>query len=191
MNDEKESICLENKEKKETKQGLIKARSIFLSGHIDEKTAKTVIESLLQLESESPLEDVFFYIDSYGGYIDSMFAIIDTMNLVHPDINTICIGKAMSAAVVVLSSGAKGKRFITPNGKTMIHQVFAHAFGPANYIEIEAEDIKKDQQRMERLLAKNTGQSMKTIKDDVAIMKYMNAEESVLYGLVDAVKKRR
>jgi ATP-dependent Clp protease protease subunit len=175
-------------EQKEKKEDLAKVRSIFLSGHVDEKASKEVIEKLIQFEKESPLEDVYLYIDSYGGYLDSMFAIIDTMNLVKCDVQTICVGKAMSAGAAILSSGAKGKRFVTPYAKTMVHQLWAWTMGSAHDVEIDAEDIKKDQKRLERLMARNTGQPLEKIKKDMRNIRYMNAEESVKYGLVDEIK---
>lgn len=180
---------MDKEEKKEDeKKGLSKVRSIFLSGDVNEKASKEVIEKLIQFEKESPLEDIYLYIDSYGGYLDSMFAIIDTMNMVKCDIQTICVGKAMSAGAAILSSGAKGKRFVTPYAKTMVHQLWAWTMGSAHDIEVDAEDIKKDQKRLEKLLAKNTRQPLEKIKKDMRHIRYMNAEESVEYGLVDEIK---
>lgn len=175
-------------EQKEEKKGLAKVRSIFLSGDVDEKASKEVIEKLIQFEKESPLEDIYLYIDSYGGYLDSMFAIIDTMNMVKCDVQTICVGKAMSAGASILSSGAKGKRFVTPYAKTMVHQLWAWTMGSAHDIEVDAEDIKKDQKRLEKLIARNTRQPLEKIKKDMRQIRYMTAEESVEYGLVDKIK---
>lgn len=181
---------MEEKEKTEEKsKALIKARSIFLSGHIDEASAKIVIENLIRMEKDSPLEDIELYIDSYGGFIDSMFAIIDTMNLIHCDIKTICVGKAISAAAIILSSGAKGKRIITPNARTMIHQLWAFSFGTASEIETGSKEIKRLQNLMEKTLAKNTRKSQTQIKEDMKKALYMSAEESIKYGLVDKINK--
>ena len=183
---------IEKKEEKkeETKKDLSRTRCVFLSGRVDEKSSKQVIEDLIRLERESPLEDIFLYIDSYGGYIDSMFAVIDAMNLVHCDVQTICIGKASSAGALILSNGAKGKRFITPNARTMIHQLYAFTLGTASEIEEEAKEIKRAQQQMEKTLSKNTGRSLSDIKADLKRNKYMSAEESVRYGLVDRIRRK-
>lgn len=179
---------MSKEEKKEERKNLANVRSIFLSGNVNEKTSREVIEKLIQLEKESPLEDIYLYIDSYGGYLDSMFAIIDTMNMVKCDVQTICVGKAMSAGAAILSSGAKGKRFVTPYAKTMVHQLWAWTMGSAHDIEIDAEDIKKDQRRLEKLMARNTRQPLEKIKKDMRHIRYMTAEESVEYGLVDEIK---
>ena len=179
----------EEQKKKEEKKDLSKVRSIFLSGMIDEKSSREVIEKLIQLEKESPLEDIYLYIDSYGGYLDSMFAMIDTINMVRCDVQTICVGKAMSAGAVILSSGKRWKRFITPNARTMVHQLFALSYGTATEIEKEAQEIKRMQQQMERILAKNTRQPLKQIRKDLIDIKFMDAEGSVKYGLVDKIKK--
>jgi ATP-dependent Clp protease protease subunit len=183
----------EEKKKEETAENEkdVKKRSIFLSGMVNEAMTKTTVENLIKLEKESPLEDIVMYIDSYGGYLDSLFAIIDVMDYVYCDVQTVCIGKAMSAAAVILANGAKGKRFITPHAKTMIHQLFAHAIGPADDIAVEAEDIRKDQKRYEELVVDLTGQTLTKIQKDMKATKYMNAEESVKYGLVDAIKKKK
>lgn len=179
----------EEQKKKEEKKDLSKVRSIFLSGMIDEKSSREVIEKLIQLEKESPLEDIYLYLDSYGGYLDSMFAIVDAMDMVKCDVQTICVGKAMSAGAVILSSGKRGKRFITPNARTMVHQLFALSYGTAAEIEKESQEIKRMQLQMERILAKNTRQPLKQIRKDLKDIKYMDAEGSVKYGLVDIVKK--
>jgi ATP-dependent Clp protease protease subunit len=118
-----------------------------------------------------------------------MLAIIDTMNLVKCDVQTVCVGKAMSAGAVILSSGKRGKRFITPNARTMIHQLFALSYGTAAEIEKEAQEIKRMQLQMERILAKNTKQPLKQIRQDLRDIKFMDAEGSVKYGLVDKIKK--
>lgn len=179
----------EKEKKEEEKKDLGKVRSIFLSGRIDEKSSKQVIEELIRLEKESPLEDIYLYIDSYGGYLDSMFAITDTMAMVNCDIQTICVGKAMSAAAVILSAGTRGKRFMTPYARAMIHQLFAFSYGTAAEVVEEAKETKRMQEQMERLLARNTRQSIKKIRQDMSVMKYMTAVEAVKYGLADQVKK--
>lgn len=176
--------------KEEAKKNLAKTRCVFLSGRVDEKVSRQVIEDFIRLERESPLEDIFLYIDSYGGYLDSMFAIIDMMNLVHCDVQTICIGKAVSAAALILSNGAKNKRFITPNARTMIHQLFAFTLGTASEIEEEAKEIKRLQLLMEKIFSKNTGHPRAVIEADLKKSKYMSAEESLRYGLVDGIRRK-
>lgn len=118
-----------------------------------------------------------------------MMAMVDTMNLIKCDVQTICVGKAISAAAVILSSGKRGKRFITPNARTMVHQLFALSYGTASEIEKEAQEIKRMQQQMERILAKNTRQPLKQVRKDLKEIKYMDAEGSVKYGLVDEIRK--
>jgi len=176
-------------EKEERK--LKESRIIFLNGRIDEKKAKEINEKLLLLEWESPIQDIYFYIDSYGGYVDSTFSIIDVMNLISCDVQTICIGKAMSGAAMVLATGTKGKRFITPNSRVMIHQVWSFSFGSASEIEIEAKEIKRLQQKVETLLVKTTGQKLNQIRKDLTYLRYMTAKEAVDYGLVDAIMNSR
>lgn len=183
---------LEKKEEKkeEVKKDLSRTRCVFLNGRVDEKSSKQVIEDLIHLERESPLEDIYLYIDSYGGYIDSMFAIIDVMDLVHCEVQTICIGKALSAGALILSNGTKGKRFITPNGRTMIHQLFSFTIGSATEVEEEAKETKRLQRLMEKTFSKNTGRPLSVIKEDLQRSKYMSAEVSVLYGLVDHIRRK-
>lgn len=179
----------DQKKKEDEKKDLSKVRSIFLSGEINEKSSREVIEKLIQLEKESPLEDIYLYIDSCGGYLDSVLAIIDTMDLIKCDVQTICVGKAISGGAVILSSGKRGKRFITPHARTMVHQLFALSYGTAAEIEKKAQEIKRMQQQMERILAKNTKQPLKQIRQDLKDIKFMDAEGSVKHGLVDKIRK--
>ncbi len=166
---------------------LLRERIIFLGGPIDDTTANIVIAQLLFLESEDPKKDISIYINSPGGSVTSAMAIFDTMNHVKPDVRTVCIGIAASAAAVLLSSGAKGKRFALPNAEVMIHQVMGGAEGQASDIEIVAKHILKTKEKLNKILAKNTGKTESQIEKDSDRDYYMSAEESKKYGLIDEV----
>ncbi len=168
---------------------LLKERIIFLGSPIDDAVANTVIAQLLFLESEDSKKDIKIYVNSPGGSVTAGLAIYDTMNYVKPDIMTICIGMAASMAATLLSSGAKGKRIALPNAEIMIHQVMGGAEGQATDIKIRAEHILKIKDRLNEILAKNTGQSLKKIEDDSDRDYFMSAEEARKYGLVDKILK--
>lgn len=168
---------------------LLKERIIFLSGPIDEHSANTVIAQLLFLESEDPKADVHLYINSPGGVVSAGLAIVDTMNHIKPDVSTICVGLAASMGAVVLSAGAKGKRYILPHSEVMIHQPWGGAQGQASDIEITAKHILKTRDTLNKLLAKNTGQKLSTIEKDTDRDFFMDANEAVKYGIVDKVLK--
>jgi ATP-dependent Clp protease protease subunit len=170
---------------------LLKERIIFLAGPIDDAVANTVIAQLLFLESEDPKKDISLYINSPGGYIHAGLAIYDTMQHVKPDISTICVGMAASMASVLLSGGAKGKRFILPRGEVMIHQPHGGAEGQATDIEISAKHILKQRALLNKELAKNTGQTLAKIEKDVERDFFMDAEEAKKYGIVDAILKEK
>jgi ATP-dependent Clp protease protease subunit len=170
---------------------LLKERIIFLAGPIDDAVANTVIAQLLFLESEDPKKDISLYINSPGGYIHAGLAIYDTMQHVKPDISTICVGMAASMASVLLSGGAKGKRFILPRGEVMIHQPLGGAEGQATDIEISAKHILKQRALLNKELAKNTGQTLAKIEKDVERDFFMDAEEAKKYGIVDAILKEK
>ena len=168
---------------------LLKERIIFLGSPIDDAVANTVIAQLLFLESEDAKKDIKLYINSPGGSVTAGLAVYDTMNYVKPDIMTICIGMAASMSAVLLSSGAKGKRIILPNSEVMIHQVMGGVEGQASDIKITAEHILKIKDRLNSILAQNTGQPLKKIEQDSDRDYFMSAEEAKKYGLVDKIIK--
>jgi ATP-dependent Clp protease protease subunit len=168
---------------------LLKERIVFLSGPIDDNVANIVIAQLLFLESEDPKKDIKLYIHSPGGSVSAGLAIFDTMNHIKPDVATICVGIAASMAAVLLSSGAKGKRFALPNAEVMIHQVMGGAEGQASDIAISAKHILRTKENLNKILSKNTGKSMEQIEKDSDRDNYMTADEAKKYGLIDEVMK--
>jgi len=166
---------------------LLKERIVFLGGPIDSDVANLVIAQFLFLASEDPKKDISFYINSPGGSVSATLAMIDTMNHIEPDVSTVCVGIAASGAAWLLSAGAKGKRFVLPNSEVMIHQPLGGAEGQASDIEITAKHILSTRDRLNKIMAKNTGQSLKKIEQDVDRDFFMTAEESVKYGIVDKV----
>lgn len=166
---------------------LLKDRIIFLSGPVEDSVSDIIIAQLLFLESEDPNKDIQFYINSPGGVVTSGLAIYDTMNYIKPDVSTICIGQAASMAAVLLSSGAKGKRFSLPNSNIMIHQPSGGAQGQASDIQIQAEQILKIKKRLNEILADNTGKSVDQIARDTDRDFAMTAKEALEYGLIDQV----
>ena len=166
---------------------LLKDRIIFLSGEVNDQMSDIIIAQLLFLESEDPDKDIQFYINSPGGVVTSGLAIYDTMNYIKPDVSTICIGQAASMGAVLLSSGAKGKRFSLPNSNIMIHQPSGGAQGQASDIVIQAEQIIKIKERLNHILANNTGQDLEKIEKDTDRDFAMTAEEALNYGLIDQV----
>jgi ATP-dependent Clp protease protease subunit len=168
---------------------LLKERIIFLTGGIDDAVANTVVAQMLFLHAEDPKKDISLYINSPGGDITAGLAILDTMAHIKPDVSTICIGMAASMASVLLSAGAKGKRFILPNSEVMIHQPWGGAQGQASDIEITARHILKARERLNKILAKNTGQKLEKIANDVDRDFFMDADEAVKYGIVDSILK--
>jgi ATP-dependent Clp protease protease subunit len=166
---------------------LLKENIIFLGGPIDDAVASTVIAQLLFLQSEDPKKDITLYINSPGGVITSGLAIIDTMNHIKNDVSTICIGMAASMGAVILSAGAKGKRFSLENSEVMIHQPHGGAEGQASDIEISAKRILKNREVLNKILAKNTGQLLSKIQKDGDRDFFMNSEEAKKYGIIDKV----
>jgi len=166
---------------------LLRDNIIFLSGEIDDHTANIVIAQMLFLESEDPKKDIHLYINSPGGYIHSGLAILDTMNHIKNEISTVCVGMAASMASVILSSGKKGKRFVLPNAEVMIHQPMGGAQGQASDIEISAKHILKSRETLNRIMAKNTGQTLSKIEKDMDRDFFMSAEEAKKYGIIDKV----
>ncbi len=166
---------------------LLKERVIFIVGPIEDQMANLVVAQLLFLESENPDEDVHLYINSPGGSVTAGLSIYDTMRFIKPDVSTMCIGQAASMGAFLLSGGTKGKRYILPNARTMIHQPSGGAQGQATDIEIQAKEILFLRERLNSLLAEHTGQSMEVIERDTERDRFMSAEQSVEYGLVDEV----
>ncbi len=170
---------------------LLKERIIFLGDHIDNHTASLVVAQLLFLESEDPKKDIIMYVNSPGGQIQSGLAIVDTMNFVKPDVSTVCVGMAASMGAVILSAGAKGKRFTLPNAEVMIHQPLTGVEGQASDIEITAKHILALKDNLNRILAKNTGKTISQIEKDADRDNWMTAEEAKKYGIVDEIIKSR
>ena len=170
---------------------LLKERVIFIVGPIEDQMANLVVAQLLFLESENPDKDVHVYINSPGGSVTAGLSIYDTMCFIKPDVSTMCIGQAASMGAFLLSGGAKGKRYCLPNARTMIHQPSGGAQGQATDIEIQAKEILFLRERLNRLLADHTGQTIETIEADTERDRFMSAEQSVEYGLVDQVIDRR
>lgn len=166
---------------------LLKERVIFIVGAIEDHMANLVVAQLLFLESENPDKDVHLYINSPGGSVTAGLSIYDTMRFIKPDVSTMCIGQAASMGAFLLSGGAKGKRFILPNARTMIHQPSGGAQGQATDIEIQAKEILFLRERLNTLLAEHTGQPMDVIERDTERDRFMSSEQSVEYGLVDEV----
>jgi len=170
---------------------LLKERIIFIGGPIDDYTANLVVAQLLFLSSEDPKKDIQFYINSGGGSVTAGLAILDTMDFIKPDVSTVCVGLAASMASVLLSAGAKGKRYILPNSEVMIHQPWGGAQGQASDIEITAKHILATRDRLNKILADNTGQDLEKIQKDVDRDFFMTAQEAKKYGIVDQVYKTK
>lgn len=169
---------------------LLKDNIIFLGGPINDAVANTVIAQLLFLEAQDTKNDIKIYINSPGGSVYAALAIYDTMRYVKPDVATICVGTAASAAALLLSAGAKGKRFSLPNSQILIHQVMGGAEGQATEIEIAARQILKVKQRTNQILAKQTGQDIKKVELDTERDFWMTTEEAKDYGIIDEIIKR-
>ena len=166
---------------------LLDERIIFLGDEVNDDVANIVISQLLYLQSEDPKKDITMYINSPGGSVVSMWAMIDTMNLISCDVSTVCVGLAASAASAMLVSGTKGKRFILPHAKVMIHQPMGGAKGQATDIKIIAEEILKTREEMYQYMVQKTGQKYEKISTDMERDFYMTATESLKYGIVDKI----
>ena len=170
---------------------LLKERIIFLDTEVNDASASVIVAQMLFLEAEDPDKDIQFYINSPGGSISAGMAIYDTMNYVKCDVSTMCMGMAASMGAFLLAGGTKGKRFALPNAEIMIHQPSGGAQGQATEIEINAKHILQIRERMNRLMAANTGQSYETIAADTERDNWKTAEEAVAYGLIDKVVTSR
>lgn len=170
---------------------LLEDRIVFLAGEVTDSIANLVVAQLLYLEGRDPSKDIYLYINSPGGSVSAGFAIYDTMNYIKCDVCTICIGLAASMGAFLLSSGKKGKRFALPNSEIMIHQPLGGAHGQASDVAIQAEQILKAKEKINRILALNTGQPIEKIARDTDRDFYMTADEALHYGLIDKVYHKR
>ncbi len=170
---------------------LLKDRIIFLGSEIVDDVANSIVAQMLFLESEDPDKDINLYINSPGGSVTAGLAIYDTMQYIKPQVSTICVGLAASMGAILLAGGAKGKRLALPNAEVMIHQPLGGARGQASDIEIQAKNIIKTKERMNRILASHTGQDYETIARDTDRDNYMTADEALKYGLIDKIIEAR
>ncbi|MCH7756527.1 ATP-dependent Clp protease proteolytic subunit [Patescibacteria group bacterium] len=168
---------------------LLKERIIFLGGLIEDHTSNIVIAQLLFLNFEDPKKDISLYINSPGGSVTATLAMLDTMNHIKPDVSTVCVGVAASGAAILLSAGAKGKRFALPNAEIMIHQPWGGAQGQATDIEITAKHIISVRDKLNKILAKNTGREFSVVEKDVDRDFFMSADEAKKYGIIDQLYK--
>lgn len=170
---------------------LLKERVIFLVGPVEDHMANLIVAQLLFLESENPTKDISIYINSPGGVVSAGLAIYDTMQYIQPDVSTICIGQAASMGAVLLAAGTAGKRFCLPHSRVMIHQPLGGFQGQATDIDIHAREILQVRERLNKILATHTGQSMDMIQRDTDRDKFLGANEAKTYGLVDEILTRR
>ncbi len=170
---------------------LLKERVIFAVGPVEDQMANLIVAQLLFLESENPDKDVHLYINSPGGSVTAGLSIYDTMQFIKPDVSTMCVGQAASMGAFLLCGGAKNKRFILPNARTMIHQPLGGAQGQASDIEIHAREILYIRERLNQLMAEHTGQPLETIARDTERDRFMDAAQSCEYGIVDKVVSSR
>lgn len=198
LDDEEEDEPKEEKEEKGSdinevvEQKLLESRQIFLWGAVEDETAKDLVSKLLYLEATKPGEEITFFINSPGGVVSSGMAIIDTMQMISSPIVTVCMGLAASMGSLILSAGAKHKRFIFPNGKVMIHQPSVDfLYGQATDLAIQAKEIVRTKENVAAMLAKNCHKSRDRIHRDLDRDYWMNAEESIKYGIVDGIYKMK
>jgi len=170
---------------------LLKERVVFLVGPVNDVTANLIIAQLLFLESENPDKDISFYINSPGGSVTAGMAIYDTMQFIKPDVSTLCVGQAASMGALLLTAGAKGKRFCLPNSRVMIHQPMGGFQGQASDIEIHAKEILYLKSKLNAILAKHSGKDVAEIEKDTDRDNFLSAEQAVNYGLVDKVLSSR
>ena len=172
---------------------LLKERIVFLIGPVTDESANLVVAQLLFLESENPDKDIFFYINSPGGSVTAGMSIYDTMNVIKPNVSTLCLGQAASMGAFLLSAGEKGKRFALPNSRIMIHQplISGGLGGQASDIEIHARELLKIKEKLNRLMAKHCGRDLADLERDTDRDNFMSAEEAKEYGLIDQVLENR
>lgn len=170
---------------------LLKERVIFLVGAIEDHMANLVVAQLLYLESESADKDIHLYINSPGGTVNSGLAIYDTMQFVKPDVNTVCVGQAASMGALILAGGAKDKRFALPHARIMIHQPMGGVQGQATDIDIQAKEILRLRERLNEIMVKHTGKTLKTINRDTDRDNFMESQQALDYGIIDSVIENR
>lgn len=170
---------------------LLKERVVFLVGPVEDHVANVIVAQLLFLESENPDKDIHFYINSPGGLVSAGLAIYDTMQFIKPDVSTMCVGQAASMGALLLTGGAKGKRFCLPHSRIMIHQPLGGFQGQASDIDIHAREILKTRESLNQILARHSGQPLEKIAQDTDRDRFMSADEAVQYGLIDAVLSQR
>lgn len=166
---------------------LLKDRIVMLSGEVNDAVATSIVAQLLFLEADDPEKDIYFYINSPGGSVTAGMSMYDTMQFIKPDVSTICIGQAASMGAFLLSAGTKGKRYSLPNSRIMIHQPSGGAQGQATDIQIQAQEIQRLKEILNKVLAKNCGKTVKQIEKDTERDYFMSAEDSVKYGIIDKV----
>ncbi|MGM0429352.1 MAG: ATP-dependent Clp endopeptidase proteolytic subunit ClpP [Pseudomonadota bacterium] len=170
---------------------LLKERVIFCCGQVEDHMANLIVAQLLFLESDNPDKDIYLYINSPGGVVTSGMAIYDTMRFIKPDVSTVCMGQAASMGAFLLAGGAQGKRYCLPNSRVMIHQPLGGFQGQASDFEIHAKQILDLKERLNRMLAENTGQDYEKVAKDTDRDHFLSAEESIDYGLVDGILRQR
>ncbi len=170
---------------------LLKERIIFLTGQVEDNMANLIVAQMLFLEAENPEKDIYLYINSPGGVVTAGMSIYDTMQFIKPDVSTICLGQACSMGSLLLTAGAKGKRYCLPNARVMIHQPLGGFQGQASDVQIHAKEMLNVKQRLNSILAKHTGQSIDVIEKDTDRDNFMSANQAVEYGLVDAIFSER
>ena len=170
---------------------LLKDRVVFVVGPIDDHMANLIVAQLLFLESENPDKDIHLYINSPGGVVTAGLSVYDTMQFVKPDVSTICVGQAASMGALLLTAGAKGKRFCLPHSRIMIHQPSGGFQGQASDIDIHAREVLKLRERLNEIMAKHTGQTVERIGQDSDRDRFMDGESAVEYGLIDTVLQKR
>jgi ATP-dependent Clp protease protease subunit len=170
---------------------LLKERVVFLVGPVEDHMANLVVAQLLFLESENPDKDIHLYINSPGGAVNAGLAIYDTMQFIKPDVSTVCVGQAASMGALILSGGAKGKRFALPHARMMVHQPMGGFQGQASDIDIHAKEILHIRERLNQIMVKHTGRTMKQISEDTDRDYFMGGDEAVNYGLIDTVIEKR
>ena len=169
---------------------LLKDRIIFLGGEVEDNMANTIVAQMLFLEAEDPDKDIYLYINSPGGVVTAGMAIYDTMQYIKPDVATICIGQAASMGSLLLTAGAKGKRFALPNARIMIHQPLGGARGQSTDVQIQAKELLRTRHMLNEILSECTGKSMEQVENDTERDNFMSASEAVEYGLIDKVITR-
>ena len=170
---------------------MLKERVVFLVGQVEDQMANLVVAQLLFLESENPDKDIHLYINSPGGAVNAGLAIYDTMQFIKPDVSTVCIGQAASMGALILTGGAKGKRFALPHSRMMVHQPMGGFQGQATDFDIHAREILRVRERLNQIMVNHTGRAMDQIKDDTDRDYFMDGEEAKAFGLIDAVIEKR